>query len=145
VWQTLWHRCARARAGVGSDTVRLVARVMTTLAAAVSLGCGSQYAEPILDPPPGPLPTPCPTAHVLELDGDAFGTATRLIQDDFTIEGWISTDISPTGNGFAEGSALVFADVETVQVNDFAAATLNGKFVMTVGGPDTPATSTSNI
>ena len=107
-----------------------------------SAGCGSQYTDPILDKTE---PAKCPTEHVLLLDGAAYGSATRLIQDNFTIEALIETDSSPTGQAFGDGSALVFADVEAVEVNDFAAGIVNDKLVMSVGGPDTPATSASKV
>jgi hypothetical protein len=106
-------------------------------------GCGTQFTDPILDERV-PKPT-CPLENVVELDGTAFASAARLIQDDFSIEAWIHASSSPTGGGFAEGSAVVFADVETVQTDDFAAGLLNDKFVMSVGGPDTAATSTSDV
>jgi hypothetical protein len=114
------------------------------LGALVSLsGCGTQFTDPILDErEPGPM---CPLENVVELDGTAFGSAARLIQDDFSIEAWIDTPTSPRGAGFGEGSAIVFADVETVQTDDFAAGILNDKFVMSVGGPDTAATSVSDV
>jgi Concanavalin A-like lectin/glucanases superfamily len=112
------------------------------LLAASTLGCGSQFSDPILDKPE---PAPCPTEHALQLEGASYGNATRLIQDNFTIEAFIQTASSPVGQAFNDGSALVFADVETVQVNDFASGIVNDKLVMSVGGPDTPASSTSQV
>jgi len=114
------------------------------LLAGISLvpACGTQFTDPILD---DKAPASCPPVHVLQFDGSTYGTITRLIQDDFTIEAWIETPSSPKGQAFQDGSAIVFADVETVQVDDFASATLNDKFVMSIGGPDTAATSTSDV
>jgi hypothetical protein len=113
------------------------------LALAAATGCGTQFTDPILDERE-PVPT-CPLENVVELDGSAFASAARLIQDDFSIEAWIKTSSSPQGAGFGEGSAVVFADVETVQTDDFAAGILNDHFVMSVGGPDTAGTSTSDV
>jgi hypothetical protein len=106
------------------------------------VGCGTQFTDPILG---NGAPAKCPPGYVMRLDGASYGTMTRLIQDDFTIEAWIEAPSSPKGQFFADGSAIVFADVEGVQVDDFASATLNSKFVMSIGGPDTAATSTSDV
>lgn len=119
-------------------------RALTLLIALTgATGCGTQFTDPILDERE-PVPT-CPLEGVVELDGTAFASAARLIQDDFSIEAWIKTTSSPRGTGFGEGSALVFSDVETIQTDDFAAGLLNDRFVMSVGGPDTAATSTSAV
>jgi hypothetical protein len=68
-----------------------------------------------------------------------------LIQDDFTIEAWISTTVSPSGTGFDDGAALVFADVEKVGTDDFGLAVLNTNVVMSIGAPDTAATSKRSV
>ena len=106
-----------------------------------TIGCGTQYADPIAE---RPAPAACSTV-VAQFDGASYGTAARLIQDDFTIEAWIRTPSSPKGSSFAEGSALVFADVEAVQLDDFSTGIVNNKLVISVGGPDTAATSTSDV
>ena len=114
-------------------------------ATALLTACGSQFSDPILEQPGPPAATPCPSGYVAQLEGSAYASAPRLIQDDFTIEAWLKTNQSASGAGFADGSALVYADVETLQVDDFAAGLLNDKFVTSIGGPDTPVTSTSSV
>ena len=114
---------------------------LTLLALASLTACGTQYADPIYDLPG---PAPC-SSYVAQFDGASYATAARPIQDDFTIEAWIHTDNSPKGGSFFDGSALVFADVEGMTVDDFATATLNDKFVFSVGAPDTAVTSTSSV
>lgn len=107
---------------------------------------GGQPAEPPTTPPVvDPQPPDCPGAYVARFDGSAFAATARLIQDDFTIEAWISTTVSPSGSGFDDGSALVFADVEKVGADDFGLALLNSNIVMSIGAPDTAATSTSSV
>lgn len=108
-------------------------------------GCGSQFADPIL----GEVAAePCPPQVVLQLDGATLASIPRLLQADFTIEAWINTTNSAIGADFWEGSALVFADV-IGDANDFSAAILNDRFLMTVGVPETgfdmDARSTSKV
>jgi len=114
---------------------------LSLLAVLATWGCGTQYADPIAE---RPASAAC-SSRVAQFDGAAYGTAARLIQDDFTIEAWIRTASSPKGSSFADGSALVFADVEAVQLDDFSTGIVNDKLVLSVGGPDTAATSTSNV
>jgi Concanavalin A-like lectin/glucanases superfamily len=119
----------------------LMRPLLALLALSGMTACGTQYADPIFD---SPQPGAC-SNYVAQFDGASFATADRLIQDDFTIEAWIHTDTSPTGAGFADGSALVFADVEAIQLDDFATGLVNDKFVLSVGGPDTSVTSASDV
>ena len=114
---------------------------ITLFALCLTVGCGTQYADPIAE---RPASAAC-SSVVAQFDGASYGTAARLIQDDFTIEAWIRTSSSPKGSSFAEGSALVFADVEGVQVYDFSTGIVNDKLVISVGRPDTAATSTSDV
>ena len=116
-------------------------KLVALLALSTVTACGTQYADPIFDIA---QPASC-SSYVARFDGASFATANRLIQDDFTIEVWIQTDTSPTGASFANGSALVFADVEAMQLDDFATGLVNDKFVVSVGGPDTSVTSTSDV
>lgn len=154
--------------------MRRARSVACGLALAAVVGCGTRYSDPIssapievagtsaVEPtggtgnapssdggtggaPEGGAPESCPTEWVAHFDGASFATAPRPVQDDFTIEAWLSTSSSPQGGSFSEGSALVFADVEKIQANDFAAAILNDKFLFSVGMPDTPAVSTTSI
>ncbi len=111
------------------------------LALACATACGTQYADPISEQP---APAAC-SSPVARFDGASYGTADRLIQDDFTIEAWVRTASSPPGSTFVEGSALVFADVEGVQLDDFATGIVGDHFVISVGGPDTAVTSTSTV
>jgi hypothetical protein len=104
--------------------------------------CGSQFTDPIREQAAA---AECETRVVAQLDGTTFASVPRVIQDDFSIELWLKADSSPSGDFFADSSALVFSDVETVQVDDFAAGILNGKFLFSVGAPDTAATSVSDV
>ena len=84
-------------------------------------------------------------SRALQFDGSSYGSMTRLIQDDFTIEAWINTGTTAKGPAFSDGSAIAFADVETVMVDDFATGLVYDKFVISIGGPDTSVTSTSAV
>jgi hypothetical protein len=125
---------------------------LTSLAVLVLFhaGCGTQYSDPIREGPASDAAmTPdgfaCSDVYVQQFGGSKFGTMTRLIQDDFTIEVWIKTNQSLTGNGPYLGNPVVFADVPGITTDDFGAAILNSKFRMTIGNPDTPVTSTSEV
>lgn len=112
-------------------------------------GCGTQFADPIREHAAGvdagePNSEPPCLSQTLSFDGASFATADRLIGDDFSIEAWLKTTTSQ-GNNFSSGSALVFADVETVMVNDFATAIGGDKFLLSTGGPDTQAVGTSKL
>jgi concanavalin A-like lectin/glucanase superfamily protein len=125
---------------------------LTLLAVLVFLhaGCGTQYSDPIRDSPASDAAmTPdgfaCSDEYVQQFGGSKYGTMMRLIQDDFTIEVWVKTNQSLTGNGPYLGNPVVFADVPGITTDDFGAAILNNKFRMTIGNPDTPVTSTSDV
>jgi hypothetical protein len=123
-----------------------LARLIGGLSCGVGLvglsACGSQFTDPIRETAAG---SDCETRVVARLAGDTFGSIPRVIQDDFSVELWLQADSSPSGDFFTDASALVFSDVETVQVDDFAAGILNGKFLLSVGAPDTSATSVSDV
>jgi hypothetical protein len=112
-------------------------------------GCGTQYSDPVRGATARDAAVDagaaCSGESVQEFDGTKFGTMTRLIQDDFTIEVWIKTSHSVSGNFPYNGAPVVFADVPGQTTDDFGAAILNDKFRMTVGNPDTPVASTSNV
>lgn len=124
-------------------------------------GCGTQFSDPIrarhddsnaeagaAGAAGAPAVTDgfsCVQEPVQAFDGANFGTMTRLVQDDFTIEVWIKTAQSLAGTGAYVGNPILFADVPTVVADDFGAGLLNDKFQMTVGNPDTPVRSTSNV
>ncbi|HEX2870030.1 MAG TPA: LamG domain-containing protein [Polyangiaceae bacterium] len=110
-----------------------------------SPGAGGQPAEAPANPPGGSPSPACVDTFVARFDGSVFASTPRLIQDDFTIEAWLATTVSPSGNGFDDGSALVFADVEKVGTDDFGLALLSSRVVMSIGAPDTAATSTSSV
>lgn len=119
------------------------------------LGCGTQFSDPIRELPasaggeggaPAAMdPNVCSAEPVQEFLGANFATMMRLVQDDFTIELWIKTATSLTGAGAYVGTPLVYADVPKVTTDDFGAAILNDKFQLTIGNPDTPVKSTSNV
>jgi hypothetical protein len=119
------------------------------LAAAAAAGCGTQYSDPVRKSTASDAATDsgfvCSNESVQEFDGTKFGTMMRLIQDDFTIEVWIKTSHSLTGTKPYGGNPVVFADVAGQTTDDFGAAILNNKFRMTVGNPDTPVPSTSDV
>jgi hypothetical protein len=117
---------------------------------AVHAGCGTQFSDPVRraaasDAAVAPDGLACSGDYVQVFDGSKYGTITRLIQDDFTIEVWIKTSQSISGNGPYQGNPVVFADVEAVITDDFGATLLNNKFRMTVGNPDTAVASTSDV
>ena len=132
---------------------------MRALACALLLcSCGTQFADPIRrqdDAEAGAAGAggapevsdgiTCSQEPVQAFEGANFGTITRLIQDDFTIEVWIKTAQSLSGTGAYVGNPIVFADVPTITTDDFGASLLNDKFQMTIGNPDTPVRSTSNV
>jgi hypothetical protein len=122
------------------------------------LGCGTQFSDPIRRASGGEGgaagstggsatidPNLCSREPVQELTGTNFATMTRLVQDDFSIELWIKTAVSLTGTGPYLGNPLVYADVPKVTTDDFGAGILNDKFQLTIGNPDTPVKSTSNV
>lgn len=117
-------------------------RQATALAALGLSACSSQFVDPILESPSGPV---CPNELVAELSGGIFASIPRVVEGDFTVEAWIRTTTVPTGVRFSEGSALVFADVTTIQAHDFAVGLLNEKFVVNVGLPDITLASGSNV
>jgi hypothetical protein len=85
------------------------------------------------------------TGNALQFNGTGtYGTITRIVQDDFTLEAWIKTGATLTGTNFWEGNGLVYADVMAT-VNDFGSSILNGKFAFGVGNPDTTIQSTSVV
>jgi hypothetical protein len=125
-------------------------KVLASLVVLVAVGCGTQYSDPIRggaasDAASRPDVLACSGEYVQVFDGSKYGTMTRLIQDDFTIEVWIKTNQSLTGAGPYLGNAVVFADVPNTTTDDFGAAILNDKFRMTIGNPDTPVASTSKV
>jgi len=121
------------------------------------VGCGTQFSDPIRQAPrseggeagttggSGADPNICSREPVQELTGTNFATMMRLVQDDFSIELWIKTAVSLTGTGPYLGNPLVYADVPKVTTDDFGAGILNDKFQLTIGNPDTPVKSTSNV
>jgi hypothetical protein len=112
-------------------------------------GCGTQYSDPIRVVPSegGAVADPrvCSGEIVQDFSGENFATMMRLVQDDLTIEAWIKTAVSLTGTGAYVGNPIVFADVPSVITDDFGAGLLNDKFQMTIGNPDTPVKSTSDV
>lgn len=122
------------------------------------LGCGTQFSDPIRQASVGEGgdsgsagrsatsdPNLCSREPVQALTGTNFATMTRLVQDDFSIELWLKTSVSLTGTGPYLGNPLVYADVPQVTTDDFGAGILNDKFQLTIGNPDTPVRSTSNV
>ncbi len=113
------------------------------------VGCGTQFSDPIGrrtgSEGGSPDTAACSAQPVRNFDGAHFATMTRMVQDDFTIEVWLKTDQSLTGKGPYLGNPIVYADVPAVTTDDFGAGILNNKFQMTIGNPDTPVQSTSNV
>jgi hypothetical protein len=72
----------------------------------------------------------------LHLDGSgSYATLPRPVQDDFTLEAWIKTTTSSSGDQFWQGIGLFHADVQGGN-NDFGASILNDEFAFGVGlGP----------
>ena len=72
----------------------------------------------------------------LHLDGgSSYGTLPRPVQDDFTLEAWIKTSTSLSGNQFWQGIGLFHADTQGGN-NDFGASIINDGFAFGMGlGP----------
>jgi hypothetical protein len=76
---------------------------------------------------------------------NAYIQLTRVVQDSFTLSGWIKT----TTNGAAgtqayQGSGVFWSDVGGT-ANDFVAATLGAKFSFFAGNPDTSVVSKGDV
>jgi hypothetical protein len=83
--------------------------------------------------------------YAVSFNGFSYGSVTRPVQDDFTLEAWINTTDARTGmSNFYEGSGLIYADVSGM-ANDFGSSVLNGKFAFGVGNPDTTLLSTTTV
>ncbi len=118
-------------------------------------GCGTQFSDPIRGVRGGEGgsagdsgtsdPNLCRQEPVQAFAGTDFASMMRLVQDDFSIEVWIKTAQSLAGTGPYVGNPIVYADVPAVTTDDFGAGILNDKFQMTIGNPDTPVKSTSNV
>ena len=85
----------------------------------------------------------------LHLDGgSSYGTLPRPVQDDFTLEAWIKTTTSLSGNQFWQGIGLFHADTQGGN-NDFGASIINDGFAFGMGlGPgleDVMLQSTSTV
>src|SRR5439155_25251518 len=76
--------------------------------------------------------------------GAGYLQASRVVQDDFTLEAWIQTSSSLAGTNFYQGNGLIYADVGG-SANDFGAAILSDKFAFGVGNPDTTIVSTTTV
>jgi hypothetical protein len=66
----------------------------------------------------------------------------RQVQDDFTLEAWMSTTSSRAGTKFYEGLPVIYADVSGM-ADDFATSILSGKFAF--GVVSTTAVSTTTV
>jgi hypothetical protein len=115
-------------------------------------GCGTQFSDPIRQASgetPGAAGAPdtviCSGELVEEFDGATFATATRLVQDDFTLEVWLKTDQALPNAEPYFGNPIVYADVPATTADDFGAAILDDRFQLTIGNPDTPIKSTSRV
>lgn len=83
----------------------------------------------------------------LSLNGSTYALVNRPVQDDFTLEAWIKTTSSLSGNFTYEGRGLLYADVVGGH-NDFGSSILNSRLSFSVGNPpnaDIMLTSTSNV
>jgi Concanavalin A-like lectin/glucanases superfamily len=108
-------------------------------------GAASLPPEDLLPTPGGGASPPDPDVEVpaclgsaLSLDGSTFASVPRVIEDDFTVEVWIQTTESLTGNSGFYGLAVFDADVPgSGQNDDFSGSVLNDRFAFAVGNPDT--------
>jgi hypothetical protein len=79
------------------------------------------------------------------LDGTAYATVVRMVQDDFTIEAWIRTTTLLSGTGAWDGAPIFFADVPGTVADDFSMSILDGVLAFTVGNPDTTVRSNTFV
>ena len=79
----------------------------------------------------------------LSFDGvDDFVRVLRKVQDDFTLEAWMSTVTSRSGSNFYDGLGVVYADVPG-SASDFGTSILNGKLAF--GTVDNTILSTTTV
>ena len=79
----------------------------------------------------------------LSFDGvDDFVRVLRQVQDDFTLEAWMSTVTSRSGSNFYDGLGVVYADVPG-SASDFGTSIVNGKLAF--GTVDNTILSTTTV
>ena len=79
----------------------------------------------------------------LSFDGvDDFVRVLRQVQDDFTLEAWMSTVTSRSGSNFYDGLGVVYADVSG-SASDFGTSIVNGKLAF--GTVDNTILSTTTV
>jgi Concanavalin A-like lectin/glucanases superfamily len=89
---------------------------------------------------------PACTGFALSLDGTNFAVVPRLVADDFTLEAWIQTTSSRSGNGAFYSRSVFDADVVGgSNVDDFTAGVLADRFAFAVGNPDTTVEGTTLV
>jgi Concanavalin A-like lectin/glucanases superfamily len=82
--------------------------------------------------------TPSCLGSALSLDGTNYALIPRLVADDFTLEAWIQTTTSRTGNGAFYSRPVFDSDVVGGDgTNDFVAGVLDDRYVFGAGNPDT--------
>jgi hypothetical protein len=80
--------------------------------------------------------------YALSFDGFGYVSVNRPVQDDFTLEAWIKTTVSPPGTNYPEGNGVFYAD-KGMNGNDFGSSVLGGKFAFGVGNSATATTMTT--
>jgi hypothetical protein len=80
--------------------------------------------------------------YALQFDSVGYVSVIRPVQDDFTLEAWIKTTMSPMGVGYPDGNGIFYAD-KGMNGNDFGSSVLNGKFAFGVGNSATSTLMTT--
>lgn len=76
---------------------------------------------------------------------NAYIQLTRVVQDNFTLSGWVKTSVNGlAGTQAYQGNGLFWSDVGGT-ANDFVAAVLGTKFSFFAGNPDTSVISRGDI
>lgn len=88
--------------------------------------------------PSDPVEAPACLGFALQLDGSTFASVPRIVENDFTLEAWIKTSESLSGQSAFNGRAIFDSDVIGMgSPSDFAVTVLNDGVAFGVGGPDT--------
>lgn len=99
-----------------------------------------------LEPVDADTATPPCGGSALSLDGSNYALFPRLVADDFTLEAWIQTTTSRTGNGAFYSRPVFDADVAGgTGMNDFTAGVLDDRYVFGAGNPDTTVSGSTLV
>jgi Concanavalin A-like lectin/glucanases superfamily len=90
-------------------------------------------------------PTCAVAGKAFRFDSNGFADTVRVIQDDFTIEAWLKTTASRSGQYFWQGDPIAWADSTQGGAHDFGMSVLNTQLFVNTGEPDITTFSSSSI